>query len=99
MGDTVEETWVTLYGVVLAPREGAGMPWKELSVSDQRLVVVHQIVVLRRSVSLVARECGVSRKTAYKWCRRFQLDRSDSLKDRSRRPKSSPKRSVDSIEQ
>jgi transposase InsO family protein len=75
------------------------MPWKELSVSDQRWVLVHQVVELKRPVSVVARECGVSRKTAYKWCRRFQQDRNDLLRDRSRRPKSSPQRSEASIEQ
>lgn len=75
------------------------MPWKDLSVSDQRWVLVHQVVELKRPLSVVARECGVSRKTAYKWCRRFRQDGGAPLQDRSRRPKSSPNRTGDSIEQ
>src|SRR5438105_3636814 len=75
------------------------MPWKEWPVSEQRLVVVHQILSLHRPVTEVARESGISRKTAYKWRDRYQCDQVQSLLDRSRRPKHSPRRTAESVEQ
>jgi transposase InsO family protein len=75
------------------------MCWKECSVSDLRLSLVNQILLLNRPVSVVAREFGVSRKTAYKWLSRYQQDRMAALVDRSRRPKTSHGRTDDSIEQ
>jgi transposase InsO family protein len=80
----------------------AAMPWKDYLVSQQRFALVHQILLGHRSLALVAREFGVSRKTAYKWLARYRLDRGAdhdaSLVDRSRRPRRSPARCADSIE-
>ncbi len=74
------------------------MPWKECSMSEQRLVLVHRVVELQQSLSQVAREMGVSRKTAYKWVGRYRADRSASMQDRSRRPRLSPRRTSDELE-
>src|SRR5271157_4000521 len=47
----------------------------------------------RRSVSYSCRYFGISRKTFYKWFKRFVASGKDpkALQDRSRRPKSNPK--------
>jgi transposase InsO family protein len=74
------------------------MAWKESSVSEQRLVLAHRVVELRHSLSSVAREMGVSRKTAYKWVTRYRVDPMMSMVDRSRRPHRSPGRVDSSIE-
>lgn len=74
------------------------MPWKDYLVSQQRFALVHQILLGHRSLAQVAREFGVSRKTAYKWLARYRLDRDAELIDRSRRPRRSPARCADSIE-
>ena len=74
------------------------MPWKDYPVSQQRVALVHQILLGHRSLAQVAREFGVSRKTAYKWLARHRLDHDASLVDRSRRPRRSPARCADSIE-
>lgn len=74
------------------------MPWKESTVSEQRLVLVHRVVELHQSVSQVAREMGVSRKTAYKWVKRYDADRTTSMSDRSRRPRCSPGKVGDGVE-
>ena len=52
----------------------------------------------RITVTEACRRCGVSRKTYYKWKNRFQQKGIDGLKDRSRRPKNSPKRTDASTE-
>ena len=75
------------------------MPWKEPTVSEQRLVLVHRIVELGHPLVQVARETGVSRKTAYKWVARYRQDRAAVLSDRSRRPLHSPARTPRAIEQ
>jgi transposase InsO family protein len=75
------------------------MPWKEWPVSEQRVVVVHQVLSAGRAVSQVAREHGISRKTLYKWLSRYERDPGKPLADRSRRPKRSPERTADAIEQ
>ena len=69
------------------------MPWKEWPVSEQRLVLVHRVLKFGLPVSAVARELGVSRKTAYKWIARHRHDPLAALVDRSRRPHRSPQRS------
>ena len=58
------------------------MPWKESTVSEQRLVLVHRVVELQHPLSEVSREMGVSRKTAYKWVGRYRADPSASMSDR-----------------
>lgn len=79
------------------------MPWKVVNVSEHRLVLCHAVRTLGREVAAVAREMGVSRKTAYKWLRRFDassggLSSIESMSDRSTRPLRSPARVGDSIE-
>lgn len=75
------------------------MPWKELSVDAQRHAFCHRIVDQRqRPVSVVCREFGVSRKTAYKWMRIYRRDPLASLADRSRRPAASPGRTAEAAE-
>jgi hypothetical protein len=40
---------------------------------------------------------GISRKTGYKWLKRYRAQGTDGLKELSRRPKSSPRRTPDAI--
>lgn len=74
------------------------MPWKDWIMSEQRLVLVHRVVLLGHALSQVAREMGVSRKTAYKWMGRYRADPQSELSDRSRRPLGSPRRVDEAIE-
>ena len=50
------------------------------------------------TVTEACRRCGVSRKTYYKWKKRFQQEGIDGLKNRSRRPKISPRKTDASTE-
>lgn len=75
------------------------MPWKELSVSEQRLVLVQRVTQFGQPVSAAARQMGISRKTAYKWIARHRVDPHAVLADRSRRPHTSPGRADDDVEQ
>ena len=75
------------------------MPWKEFTVEYQRQQLCYRIVHQKEPVAAVCREYKVSPKTAYKWLARYRLAPDQPLVDRSRRPKSSPKRTPEVIEQ
>ena len=62
------------------------MPWRTLTVKEQRTELVTLARKPGANISELARRFGVSRKTVYKWLNRDDMD------DRSRCPKNSPKR-------
>jgi transposase InsO family protein len=51
------------------------------------------------NLAQLARQFGISRKTAYKWLDRFAAGGPTALSDRSRRPRVSPARTPDTLEQ
>src|SRR5829696_7030548 len=87
-------------------RKELRMPWKVDAVSDLRFALCHAVRSSRRPVAVVAREFGVSRKTAHKWLNVYDgVCRADAappaaaaLADRSRRPGRSPSRTGDDLE-
>ncbi len=68
------------------------MPWRTLTVKEQRTELVTLARKPEANISELARRFGVSRKTIYKWLNRDDMD------DRSCRPKSSPKRTLQAQE-
>ena len=75
------------------------MPWHDLPMSELRLAFVKLVDALHYSVAQACREFGISRKTGYKWLRRARQQPGLPLADRSRRPRSSPRRTADELEQ
>jgi putative transposase len=61
------------------------MPWKELSVMDERVKFIARVLEGEK-VAVLAREFGISRKTAYKIIDRYDETGLEGLTDRSRRP-------------
>jgi transposase InsO family protein len=61
------------------------MPWKEVSIMDERLRFVARLLEGEKMTD-VCREFGISRKTGYKIFDRYQQDGPVALSDRSRRP-------------
>lgn len=68
------------------------MPWKISSIFGERLRFVRAVLKQRQDFSALCRRFGVSRQSGYTWLHRFQRDGRPGLRDRSRRPRSSPKR-------
>jgi transposase InsO family protein len=62
------------------------MPWKEHRTVDLREELVLRAKAPERNVAELCREYGVSRKTAYKWLRRFDEEGVEGLKNMSKRP-------------
>jgi transposase InsO family protein len=66
------------------------MGWQEASIVDQRREFVELAKVDGTNISALCRRFGISRQTGYKWIRRSR--EGANLEDRSKRPKTSPKR-------
>jgi transposase InsO family protein len=64
---------------------GVSMPWKECSVTDERLQFVARLLE-GEAMSHVCRSFGISRKTGYKIFNRYREHGLEALTDRSRRP-------------
>src|SRR6478672_8936482 len=70
----------------------ASMPWRELSVMEQREEFVKLALLPGANKSELCRRFGISRDKGYKWIRRYLAEGRGGLADRSRRPHRSPKR-------
>ena len=71
------------------------MPWKSISKEEARKRFVKLLLEARTPMAEACRECRVSRKTGYKWKRRFLAEGRHGLRDRSRCPKRSPRRTTE----
>lgn len=65
------------------------MPWKETDAMGERLRLV-LLVKDGETVSEAARQCGVSRRTAYKWLARHGFEGAMGLQNQSRAPHHHP---------
>lgn len=66
------------------------MPWKETCVVDVRREFVLRALSEGACFDELCREYGISRRTGYKWKKRFLDQGQAGLEDVSRRPRSSP---------
>ena len=66
------------------------MPWREMSPMEQRLEFIREYETELFTMTELAAQYGISRKTAYKWLARYDADGVDGLRDQSRRPHESP---------
>ena len=73
------------------------MSWKAVNTVSLRLEFVELAVKEDSNISELCRRFGVSRKTGYKWIKRYKEKGSQGLADRSRRPKSSPTTSPEKV--
>lgn len=60
------------------------MSWKETNVKDERTIMISEYLSGNYSMAEVARRRGVSRKTVYKWIRRYEECEDQGLQDQSR---------------
>jgi transposase InsO family protein len=75
------------------------MPWNSASPpADQRADFLALLAQRNCSFTHACRSAGISRKTGYKWRTRASLPQPQPLIDRSRRPKSCPRRTHASVE-
>lgn len=66
------------------------MPWRETSPMEQRLEFIREYETELFTMTELATEYGISRKTAYKWLERYHAEGAPGLFDHARRPRRSP---------
>jgi transposase InsO family protein len=74
------------------------MPFREVSVMDQRREFVVFAAVEGANIRELCRRFGISAPTGYKWLERYRREGLAGLIERSRRPKVSPRRTALAIE-
>ena len=74
------------------------MPWKETTTMSLRTEFIHLAGLDGANISQLCQRFGISRKTGYKWLKRYREGGESGLADRSRRPHHSPRRSPAGIE-
>jgi transposase InsO family protein len=68
------------------------MSWKNRDLMSLKIEFLECFFSKKANLSFLCSEFGISRKTAYKWIKRYQEDGLEGLKDHSRRPLTSPSR-------
>ena len=68
------------------------MPWRELKPMDQKLLFIRDYLDTDESFSALCGRYGISRKTGYKWVKRYRDEGLAGLSERSRSPDSVPHR-------
>lgn len=66
------------------------MPWKESRASDERLKFIAEVLSGDSTMTDLCRHFGISRKTGYKWKKRYEVGGTAALVDLGRRPHSHP---------
>lgn len=66
------------------------MPWKETCAVDERLRFIAAVNESDESFSELCRQFGISRKTGYKWCKRYEQFGPAGLEDRAPIPRACP---------
>lgn len=75
------------------------MPWKEATKMELRTEFVILADQPSTNMAQLCRRFNISRKTGYKWLRRYRKEGMEGLKNRSRQPHHSPNKTPLAIEQ
>ena len=75
------------------------MPWHTLDLMSQREEFVLLAGQHAMAFTRLCERYGISAKTGYKWCHRYEQGGLEALQDRSRRPHGSPTRTSEPLEQ
>ena len=67
------------------------MAWKEAKVEEQRIRFIEEVEKGHHCIAELCRNYEISRKTAYKWLRRYEEKGIEGLKNQSKAPLSYPK--------
>ena len=70
------------------------MPWKKVLPVEEKMAFIIKVKERALSFATICREFEVSRRTGYKWWRRYQESGMEGLKERSHRPHGCPHQSA-----
>jgi len=75
------------------------MPWKETTTMSEREEFIARAREEEANMSALCRAYGISRKTGYKWLKRYRKTGRQGLREQSRRPRHSPNQTAGQVEQ
>lgn len=75
------------------------MPWNEVSAVDLRREFVSLAANENANIRLLCQRFGISAKTGYKWLERYKQGGFGALRDQTRRPHNSPRKTEGELEQ
>jgi transposase InsO family protein len=75
------------------------MPWNEVEMQEQRIRFAVLAERGEQTMAALCREFDISRQAGYKWLSRYREQGVAGVVERSRRPRSSPGRTPDELEQ
>jgi transposase InsO family protein len=75
------------------------MPWQEVCIMSLRRDFIELASSPEANIRELCRRFEISPKTGYKWLARYRAEGLDGLRDRSRKPRSSPAKTSDTVEQ
>lgn len=73
------------------------MGWRGVTVMDQRVRFISEYLDGYFQLSEICRQFEISRKTGYKWIKRYETFGAEGLADRSRRPLNCPHKTDDDL--
>ena len=73
------------------------MPWKDIRPMDQKIKMISDWCERDDNITALAQKYALSRKTVYKWVKRYEAEGLDGLKDQSRAPKQCSNKTPDDI--
>ena len=73
------------------------MPWKDIRPMDQKIKMISDWCERDDNITSLAQKYALSRKTVYKWVKRYEAEGLDGLKDQSRAPKQCSNKTPDDI--
>lgn len=73
------------------------MTWKEIKVEDQRKLFIKAYYEKKFTLSDLCRQFGISRKSGYKWIKRYEDNGFEGLTSRSKVPLNQPNKTDSSI--
>ena len=74
------------------------MPWNQVTPMDEKMQFIADVLRETLSIKELCQRYNISRKTGYKWLRRYQADGPAGLRERSRRPQNCPHRTAEELE-
>jgi putative transposase len=75
------------------------MPWRATCAMDERTQFIAACLLGEESMSVLCRQCGISRKTGYKWLDRYAAAGPAALGERSHAPHRQPHAIAASVEE
>jgi transposase InsO family protein len=75
------------------------MAWRVVDVEAQRLCFIEAALSGERSISSLCKEFGISRPTGYLWLNRYRAQGAGGVREASRRPLRTPRRSPPELEE